>query len=169
MATGPIETHLHHSFNWENAAPGSRMGPRGRSANCGNGLFAQCVRLRSEINRSEFRILDNMSTCIAPQFRNVKTSRVSKPRGSSRRCCSSGVRSRRSPSLARGMSPIFGRVCSCWTSRGGCSASKGSEHHTGVSRDGARIAVHAYVVEYAEAVRCVLCGKKQNSTSRVLI
>ena len=26
-------------------------GPRGRSANCGNGLFAQCVRLRSEINR----------------------------------------------------------------------------------------------------------------------
>mgnify|MGYP007010211646 CR=1 FL=1 len=28
-------------------APG---GPRGRSARCGNGLFAQCVRLRSEIN-----------------------------------------------------------------------------------------------------------------------
>ena len=50
MATGPIETHLHRSFNWENAAPGSREGPRGRSANCGNGLFAQCVRLRSEIN-----------------------------------------------------------------------------------------------------------------------
>ena len=21
MATGPIETHLHRSFNWENAAP----------------------------------------------------------------------------------------------------------------------------------------------------
>ena len=51
MATGPIETHLHRSFNWENAAPAARMGPRGRSANCGNGLFAQCVRLRSEINR----------------------------------------------------------------------------------------------------------------------
>ena len=51
MATGPIETHLHRSFNWENAAPTARMGPRGRSANCGNGLFAQCVRLRSEINR----------------------------------------------------------------------------------------------------------------------
>ena len=51
MATGPIETHLHRSFNWENAAPGPREGPRGRSANCGNGLFAQCVRLRSEINR----------------------------------------------------------------------------------------------------------------------
>ena len=50
MATGPIETHLHRSFNWENAAPGSRIGPRGRSASCGNGLFAQCVRLRSEIN-----------------------------------------------------------------------------------------------------------------------
>ena len=50
MATGPIETHLHRSFNWENAAPAARMGPRGRSANCGNGLFAQCVRLRSEIN-----------------------------------------------------------------------------------------------------------------------
>ena len=51
MATGPIETHLHRSFNWENGAPGPREGPRGRSANCGNGLFAQCVRLRSEINQ----------------------------------------------------------------------------------------------------------------------
>ncbi len=30
MATGPIETHLHRSFNWENAAPAARMGPRGR-------------------------------------------------------------------------------------------------------------------------------------------
>ena len=28
----------------------SQEGPRGRSAKCGNGLFAQCVRLRSEIN-----------------------------------------------------------------------------------------------------------------------
>lgn len=52
MATGPIETHVHHSLNWENAAPGFRMGPRGRSANCGNGLSAQYVRLRSEINRT---------------------------------------------------------------------------------------------------------------------
>ena len=51
MATGPIETHLHRSFNWENGAPGARMGPRGRSASCGNGLSAQCVRLRSEINQ----------------------------------------------------------------------------------------------------------------------
>ena len=51
MATGPIETHLHRSFNWENGAPGSREGQRGRSARCGNGLFAQCVRLRSEINQ----------------------------------------------------------------------------------------------------------------------
>ena len=50
MATGPIETHLHRSFNWENGAPGAREGTRGRSASCGNGLFAQCVRLRSEIN-----------------------------------------------------------------------------------------------------------------------
>ena len=50
MATGPIETHLHRSFNWGNAAPGPQEGPRGRSASCGNGLFAQCVRLRSEIN-----------------------------------------------------------------------------------------------------------------------
>lgn len=50
MATGPIETHLHRSFNWENGAPGPREGQRGRSANCENGLFAQCVRLRSEIN-----------------------------------------------------------------------------------------------------------------------
>ena len=51
MATGPIETHLHRSLNWENGAPGARMGPRGRSASCGNGLSAQCVRLRSEINQ----------------------------------------------------------------------------------------------------------------------
>ena len=58
MATGPIETHLHRSFNWENAAPGPREGPRGRSANCGNGLFAQCVRLRSEINH---RLVDTIN------------------------------------------------------------------------------------------------------------
>ena len=51
MATAPIETHLHRSFNWENGAPGPQEGPRGRSANCGNGLSAQSVRLRSEINR----------------------------------------------------------------------------------------------------------------------
>ena len=36
-----------------------------------------------------------MPTCIAPQFRNLKTSRVSKPRGSSRRFCPSVMRSRR--------------------------------------------------------------------------
>lgn len=29
MATGPIETHLHRSFNWENAAPGSPNGTSG--------------------------------------------------------------------------------------------------------------------------------------------
>ena len=29
MATGPIETHLHRSFNWENGAPGHLRGPRG--------------------------------------------------------------------------------------------------------------------------------------------
>ena len=52
MATGPIETHLHRSFNWENGAPGHLRGPRGRSASCGNGLSAQCVRLRSEINQN---------------------------------------------------------------------------------------------------------------------
>ena len=52
MATGPIETHLHRSFNWGNAAPGPQEGPRGRSASRGNGLFAQCVRLRSEINHA---------------------------------------------------------------------------------------------------------------------
>ena len=55
MATGPIETHLHRSFNWENGAPGPQEGPRGRSANCGNGLSAQSVRLRSEINLPEAR------------------------------------------------------------------------------------------------------------------
>ena len=29
MATGPIETHLHRSFNWENGAPDPRREPRG--------------------------------------------------------------------------------------------------------------------------------------------
>lgn len=48
--TGTIETHLHRYFNWENAAPGARVGPRGHSASCGNSLFTQCVLLRSEIN-----------------------------------------------------------------------------------------------------------------------
>ena len=70
MATGPIETHLHRSFNWENGAPGPQEGPRGRSANCGNGLFAQCVRLRSEINHG----------VIIKLF-------VPRPRFESMRCC----------------------------------------------------------------------------------
>lgn len=52
MATEPIETHLHRTSNWENAAPpGGPLGPRGRSDNCRNGLLVQCDRLRSEINR----------------------------------------------------------------------------------------------------------------------
>lgn len=50
MATGLIEPHLRHSFNWENGAPGLWKDCGGRSANCGYDLFAQCVRLRSEIN-----------------------------------------------------------------------------------------------------------------------
>lgn len=60
MATGPIETHLHHSFNWENAAPGARIGPRGRSVNCGSVPSAQCVRLGSEINRIEIHEPDSL-------------------------------------------------------------------------------------------------------------
>ena len=63
MATGPIETHLHRSFNWENGAPGPQEGPRGRSANCGNGLSAQSVRLRSEINPLNALILE--TRCLA--------------------------------------------------------------------------------------------------------
>ncbi|MEF2857263.1 MAG: hypothetical protein U0N99_03275, partial [Collinsella sp.] len=39
--------------------PGARMGPRGRSASCGNGLSAQSVRLRSEINR----IVNSLDNC----------------------------------------------------------------------------------------------------------
>ena len=35
---------------YRNGAPGPREGLRGRSANCGYDLFAQCVRPRSEIN-----------------------------------------------------------------------------------------------------------------------
>ena len=72
MATGPIETHLHRSFNWENGAPGPQEGPRGRSANCGNGLSAQCVRLRSEINQyttagsKNLQIVDFGSVQIGP-------------------------------------------------------------------------------------------------------
>ncbi len=50
IATGSIETHPRRSLNWENGAPGPREGPRWRSANCGNNLFAQHVRLRSEID-----------------------------------------------------------------------------------------------------------------------
>lgn len=50
MATGLIEPHLRHSFNWENSAPGLWRDCGGRSANCGYDLFAQCVRLRAEIN-----------------------------------------------------------------------------------------------------------------------
>lgn len=29
IATVPIETHPHHSLNWENGAPGPREGPGG--------------------------------------------------------------------------------------------------------------------------------------------
>ena len=50
MATGLIEPHLRHSFNWDNGAPGLWRDCGGRSANCGYDLFTQCVRLRSEIN-----------------------------------------------------------------------------------------------------------------------
>ena len=67
MATGPIETHLHRSFNWENDAPGARMGPRGRSASCGNGLSAQCVRLGSKINHHT-----GMTQCIYLRFLYAK-------------------------------------------------------------------------------------------------
>ena len=66
MATGPIETHLHRSFNWENAAPGAREGPRGRSGSCGNVLSAQCVRLRSEINH-----VDGMARLIKPSMNGI--------------------------------------------------------------------------------------------------
>ena len=50
MATGLIEPYLRHSFNWVNGAPGLWRDCGGRSANCGYDLFAQYVRLRSEIN-----------------------------------------------------------------------------------------------------------------------
>jgi len=68
MATGPIETHLHRSFNWENGAPGARMGPRGRSASCGSEPSAQCVRLRSEINPKNFfqKFLQKLSIPASP-------------------------------------------------------------------------------------------------------
>ena len=87
MATGPIETHLHRSFNWENAAPGPREGPRGRSARCGNGLFAQCVRLRSEINQfvgaSQAKVSKTIGkTAAKPPFTALST----KSRGGSAGC-----------------------------------------------------------------------------------
>ena len=71
MATGPIETHLHRSFNWENGAPGPREGQRGRSARCGNGLFAQCVRLRSDINPASIILnffAKKMPTPVEPEW-----------------------------------------------------------------------------------------------------
>ena len=78
MATGPIETHLHRSFNWENGAPGPREGQRGRSARCGNGLFAQCVRLRSEINPTPL----NARLHVWCPRRDSKGLRFAKPRAS---------------------------------------------------------------------------------------
>ena len=53
MLTTPMTAGI--GATWENGAPGARMGPRGRSANCGTGLSAQCVRLRSEINPDRCR------------------------------------------------------------------------------------------------------------------
>ena len=71
MATGPIETHLHRSFNWKNGASGAREGPRGRSADCGNGLSAQCVRLRSEINLSKLFVGTNSFIC-SPKRKTIR-------------------------------------------------------------------------------------------------
>ena len=48
-------------------------------------------------------------------------------RGGSRHFCLSGTRSRRLSLPARGTSLIPGRAWSRWNSRGGCSASRGSE------------------------------------------
>ena len=81
MATGPIETHLHRSFNWENGAPGPREGQRGRSARCGNGLFAQCVRLRSEINlpvrgTSFTAVVGHLEACVLLGNHNTDTSHL---------------------------------------------------------------------------------------------
>ena len=71
MATGPIEKHLHRSFNWENAAPGARKGTRGRSAGCGNDLSAQCVRLRSEINLSKYLERDDIRDIEGPSVNGI--------------------------------------------------------------------------------------------------
>lgn len=73
-----------------------------------------------------------------------------------------GTRSRRFLSPARGTSPIPGRAFSCWTSRGGCSASRGSERHMGISLDRARGAVRARTrkavpVWAASRIRLVFC------------
>ena len=78
MATGPIETHLHRSFNWENGAPGPQEGPRGRSANCGSEPSAQCVRLRSEINLTPL----NARLYVWCPRRDSKGLRFAKPRAS---------------------------------------------------------------------------------------
>ena len=83
-------------------------------------------------------------------------------RGSSRRRCPSGTRPRRSSSPARGTSPIPGRAFSCRTLRGGCSASRGSERHAGISCDRARGAVRARTgiavsVWAASRIRWVFC------------
>ena len=47
-----LSTYLHRvkeTKSIENGAPGPWEGLQGRSANCGYDLFAQCVRLRSEL------------------------------------------------------------------------------------------------------------------------
>ena len=95
MATGPIETHLHRPFNWENGAPGPQEGPRGRSASCGNGLSAQCVRLRSEINLDPL----NARLHVWCPRRDSKGLRFAKPRAS-------GARRPRHAPLQTGRRPV---------------------------------------------------------------
>ena len=95
MATGPIETHLHRSFNWENAAPESRIGPRGRSTNCGSVPSAQCVRLRSEINPTPL----NAHLHVWCPRRDSKGLRFAKPRAS-------GARRPRHAPLQTGRRPV---------------------------------------------------------------
>lgn len=41
---GPVETHPHRSFNWENNGPGPPRTVQGRSARCGNTLSVQSAR-----------------------------------------------------------------------------------------------------------------------------
>ena len=138
MATGPIETHLHRSFNWENGAPGPREGQRGRSARCGNGLFAQCVRLRSEINLPDVGGISKPARQL--MGKPPETTHFTRGR-------------RRAATCGFSISMKAARVNSLAIAAGGLRAKGRLSFKTGVFGD----------IEPPKAARCALWDKNKNS------